>query len=104
MLYDINDIVLIRSWDDMRDEYGLDADGDIPLESGYYFSEYRNLCETECKILDIDKSAKDYEVELQDGRTAWLNECVFTCAVNVVMEMSDVVVSITFDDLFRVEE
>lgn len=35
--YEVGDIVLIRDWDDMEREYGLDRVGDIEIPDGWYF-------------------------------------------------------------------
>lgn len=35
--YEVGDIVLIRDWNDMEREYGLDRVGDIEIPDGWYF-------------------------------------------------------------------
>ncbi len=52
MKYKIGDVVKIRSWEDMENQYGLDEDGDIACP-GVFTQDMRELCGREVGIVDV---------------------------------------------------
>lgn len=48
----IGDLVRIRTWEDLREEFGIDEDGNIPCK--FTFTEYmKNMCGDEFIITNI---------------------------------------------------
>ena len=82
--YELGDKVLIRDWDDMAKEYGVDIDGNIiTSRNHFYFSGMRKYCRQVGVICNIDVMydgtdncfSKIYSVKDNEGKTF---DCVFT--------------------------
>ncbi len=52
MNFNGGDMVRIRSWNSMVNEFGLDEEGDIPLVGVWFFKDMREYCGTVQKISD----------------------------------------------------
>lgn len=60
--FKVGDIVLVREWEDMENEFGVDSSGDIPTDrysdgDVYYMNfvpDMRQFCGRECRIEQID--------------------------------------------------
>lgn len=51
--FQVGDIVRIREWDDMEDEFGVDSYGSIRC-NGNFIADMRYLCGLESKIVSMD--------------------------------------------------
>ena len=52
--FSIGDVVIIRDYNDMVEEYGADSDGDIFCDGTYFLDEMKYLCGNAFTISDID--------------------------------------------------
>ena len=56
-LFQVGDIVRIREWDDMEDEFGVGSNGEI-MCNGIFTSSMRDLCGLKFQIASIDDIRK----------------------------------------------
>lgn len=56
----IGDTLRIRSYEDMKSEFGADSDGDILGDFVYFFTSMSNLCGKEFTVSDIAKKEYGY--------------------------------------------
>lgn len=52
--YEVGDVVVIKSWEEMEEEYGLTRNGDSINCSYIFTSGMRDLCGLKFEITDID--------------------------------------------------
>lgn len=50
--FSVGDIVVVRDWDDMADEFGVDVDGDI-MSRFYFVSEMKWTCGMRCVVASV---------------------------------------------------
>lgn len=50
----VGDVLRVREWDDMAQQYRIDRDGDIDMPQGYFFKYMRNTCGSQFIIGEID--------------------------------------------------
>ena len=73
----IGDTLRIRSYEDMKSEFGVDEDGDICGVGAYFLTIMSNLCGKEFTVSDIVKTDYGYtylslqEVECRAGMPPW---------------------------------
>lgn len=54
MKFGIGDKVRVRSWGSMKEEFGLDGDGDIPTSKYYFSSSMKNYCGKVLTVREVD--------------------------------------------------
>ncbi len=59
--YEVGDKVLIRDWDDMKEEFGLDSDGEIRC-TPCFSTKMKKLCNKIITVFNVDKDG-DYYIE-----------------------------------------
>lgn len=50
----VGDVLRVREWDDMAQQYRIDSDGDIDMPQGYFFKAMRITCGSQFIIGEID--------------------------------------------------
>ena len=74
----IGDVLQIRSFEDMKSEFGADKDGDILGDTVYFIASMSNLCGKEFTVSDVVKEYFGYayrsfqEVECRVGMKPWI--------------------------------
>ena len=68
----VGDLVRIRDWDDLANEFYVDDDGDICVDDGMWFtSSMRYLCGREFIIEGFDRNFPDELIGNFDGYTVY---------------------------------
>lgn len=63
----IGDVLRIRQWDDMADEFGVDSYGDIPCSS-VFTKHMKSLCGKQFTVFSVNKELGIY---CSDERVEW---------------------------------
>ena len=72
MKYQKGQIVLIKEWDDMADEYGLSGNGDILTPIFHFIKPMKKFCGMPVVIIKCDEDKNCYSI-LED-----VTDCAFT--------------------------
>ena len=54
--YEVGDRVLVKEWDDMASEYGIDEDGDIKTGAPFFVKDMKKYCGRIMTISSVESS------------------------------------------------
>lgn len=79
----VGDRYIVRSWKSMEEEFGLDFDGDIPMNQIYFTSDMREYCG---KMVTVDYVLQNGFFRIKEDRNlySWTEEMVQECKNSII--------------------
>lgn len=69
-MFNVGDVVRVRQWDDMADEFCVDCDGDILVKEWYFRRDMIDTCGKEAIIARVYNSGDWFELSFDDDSLA----------------------------------
>lgn len=71
--YEVGDRVLVKEWDDMASEYGIDEDGDIKTGASFFVKEMKKYCG---KVMTVSFVMSDKVFQLGYNEWSFTNDMI----------------------------
>lgn len=71
--YEVGDRVLVKEWDDMASEYGIDEDGDIKTGAPFFVKDMKKYCG---KVMTVSFVRSDKVFQLGDNGWSFTNDMI----------------------------